>query len=315
MTSTAVASRTTVAATPAGAAPAAPATFAPTAAQPTAAGSPDGRAAEFAGRTSARRPRRPRRRADRDPRRPRRRDRGDWHGNGGNGGGRRGGDGPRRRRRGPVRRLAPWIALLVIVVPLADRRPPHLGPLPGQGPPGRLHRGRTKPTVTVQVTAADGPPNSSPRRAERRRIASTRAFVLAAESSTNPTPASSPAPSPQQSHAGHPRLGGPDEPEEPRRRWSPSPRASGPPRYRDHGRETKIPEKDFQPAPTIPRSSACRPTRRAKGFPDSAVEGFLFPPPTRSRRTRPRFRSCRRWSPGRRRGKTTAHRRRPVRST
>ena len=79
----------------------------------------DGRAAEFAGPDQRVRGDRGRARADdRDPRA--RRDRDDRDGNGGAGGNDGyGGDGPRRRRRGPVRRLAPWIALLVIVVPLA----------------------------------------------------------------------------------------------------------------------------------------------------------------------------------------------------
>ena len=90
----------------------------------------DPRSAEFAQQDL--RTRGDRRRArddDRDPRdprsqagpaRPARRGRDDWDGNYGNGG--TGGyddGGPPRRRRGPVRRLAPWIALLVIVVPLA----------------------------------------------------------------------------------------------------------------------------------------------------------------------------------------------------
>ena len=154
---------------------------------------PDGRAAEFAEQDlRARGDRRRARDDDRDPRgptRPGRRDRDDWDGNGGDGGpGGYGGDGPRRRRRSPIRRLAPWIALLVIVVPLAligfhiwdiYQAKVHPADYTGSG---------TKPTVIVQVTAADGTAEQlAPTLLKDGVVASTRAFVLAAENSSNPT--------------------------------------------------------------------------------------------------------------------------------
>ena len=155
----------------------------------------DARSAEFAQQDLRTRGDRGRARDDdRDPRgpagpvRPARRDRDDWGGNGGDGPGGYDDDGPRRRRRGPIRRLAPWIALLVIVVPLAIggfyiwhlyQAKVHPADYAGSG---------TKPTVIVQVTSADGTAEQlAPTLLKDGVVASTRAFVLAAENSANPT--------------------------------------------------------------------------------------------------------------------------------
>ena len=149
--------------------------------RPDARQAADGRAAEFAAQDV-----RGRRRArDDDPRgpgRPAGRDRDDWDGSGGYGG-----DGPRRRRRGPVRRLAPWVAVLVIVVPLAigilhvwDIYQAKVHPADYTGP------GIT-PTVTVQVTSGESAEQLAPTMLKDGVVESTRAFVLAAENSAHPT--------------------------------------------------------------------------------------------------------------------------------
>jgi UPF0755 protein len=147
----------------------------------------DPRAADFAGQDQrVRGDRRRPRPDDRDPRGPGRRD--DWDGNGGAGGnGGYDGDGPRKRRRGPVRRLAPWIALLVIVVPVA------LGLLhvwdiyQAKVHPADYTGAGAKPTVTVQVTSGETAGQLAPTMLKDGVVASTRAFVLAAENSSNPT--------------------------------------------------------------------------------------------------------------------------------
>jgi uncharacterized YceG family protein len=109
-------------------------------------------------------------------------------------GGRRGRGGPdgdwddpgeRRPRRGPIRRLAPWVALLVILAPLVGggyyvysryesryHPPDYAGP--GFGPP-----------VTVQVKTGDSASSIGPELASLGVIESPRALVLAAEHSTN----------------------------------------------------------------------------------------------------------------------------------
>jgi peptidoglycan lytic transglycosylase G len=92
-------------------------------------------------------------------------------------------DGGRRRRRGPVRRLAPWIALLVILIPLV------VGGLyvyhlyqnkvhpPDYSGPG------TAPTVTVQVKNGDTATSLAPRLVSLGVVASSRSFIMAAENS------------------------------------------------------------------------------------------------------------------------------------
>ena len=154
---------------------------------------PDGRSAEFAEQDlRARGDRRRARDDDRDPRgpgRPARRARDDWDGNGGDGGpGGYGGDGPRRRRRSPIRRLAPWIALLVIVVPLAIGGLHIWDIYQAKVHPADYTGSGTKPTVIVQVTTADGTAEQlAPTLLKDGVVESTRAFVLAAENSANPT--------------------------------------------------------------------------------------------------------------------------------
>jgi len=138
----------------------------------------DGRAAEF-----ARPDQRARRRADddRDQRGPARRARDDWDGNGGAGGnGGYGGDGPRRRRRGPVRRLAPWIALLVIVLPLAWGAFHVYGIYQARVHPADYTGAGTAPTVTVQVPSGASADTLAPALLKDGVIASTRAFTIVA---------------------------------------------------------------------------------------------------------------------------------------
>jgi uncharacterized YceG family protein len=158
----------------------------------------DPRSAEFAQQDL--RTRGDRRRArddDRDPRgqagptRPARRDRDDWdgaYGNGGNGGPGGYDDGrPPRRRRGPVRRLAPWIALLVIVVPLAWGALHVYGIYQGRVHPADYTGAGTAPTVTVQVPNDASAVTLAPTLLKDGVIASTRAFVNAANATTTTT--------------------------------------------------------------------------------------------------------------------------------
>jgi uncharacterized YceG family protein len=139
---------------------------------------PDGRAVEFAGQDQRVRGRGGN--DDRDPRAPRpaRRDRDDWDGTGGAGGtGGYGGDGPRRRRRSPIRRLAPWIALLVIVVPLAVGGLHIWDIYQAKVHPADYTGAGTTPTVTVQVPSGATPDSLAPTLLQDGVIASTRAFT------------------------------------------------------------------------------------------------------------------------------------------
>ena len=92
-------------------------------------------------------------------------------------------DGGRRRRRGPVRRLAPWIALLVILTPLV------IGGLyvyhlyENKVHPADFSGAGTAPTVTVQVKNGDTATSLAPRLVSLGVVASSRAFILAAEDS------------------------------------------------------------------------------------------------------------------------------------
>jgi len=108
-------------------------------------------------------------------------------GRGGRGDGRGWDDGGRRRRRGPVRRLAPWIALLVILTPLVIgglyvyhlyENKVHPADYSGPG---------VGPTLTVQVKNGDTAFTLGPRLQALGVIASARAFELAAEASSNST--------------------------------------------------------------------------------------------------------------------------------
>jgi uncharacterized YceG family protein len=93
-----------------------------------------------------------------------------------------------RRKRSRARRLAPWIALLVLVV--------FLGVVGGGGlyayryiqakdhPPDYVGSG-TGPKVMVQVMSGDTPTSLAPRLVADGVVKSTRAFILAAEASSN----------------------------------------------------------------------------------------------------------------------------------
>jgi UPF0755 protein len=153
---------------------------------------PDGRAPEFQGqdprgRGDGRRPRDD----DRDPRGPGRR-----NGNGmGNGNGRddeldreawsqyRG----EKRRRSPIRRLAPWIALLVIVVPLAYGGWHVWGIYQAKAHPADYVGAGTTPKVTVQVTSGETADQLAPALVTSGVVESSRAFVIAVENSSDPT--------------------------------------------------------------------------------------------------------------------------------
>ena len=126
--------------------------------------------------------------ADDRPGRRGRRGRDDRRGGGG-GGGRGGGwddDGAPRKRRGTVRRLAPWIALVVILTPILigglyvyhlyeNKYHPADYAGPGTG------------SVTVQVNSGDTAFSLGPRLQTLGVVASARAFELAAESGTTTT--------------------------------------------------------------------------------------------------------------------------------
>jgi UPF0755 protein len=245
---------------------------------------PGGRAAEFAGQDQRPRGDRRVRDDDRDPRGARAPGRGgardDWDGNGGNGGaGGYGGDGPRRRRRSPIRRLAPWIALMVIVVPLAIGGLHIWDIYQAKVHPADYTGAGTTPTVTVQVASDATAEQLAPTLLKDGVIASTRAFVLAAESSSHPTglePGYFILKSHMQSSLAWAFLTNPKNmlqtvvtvPEGKRVSQVISILSV----------KTGIPQKDFQqvidhPAPLGLPSYA----KGVKGFPDSAVEGFLFP--------------------------------------
>ena len=80
-------------------------------------------------------------------------------------------------------------------------------------------------------------------------------------------------------HAGQPRLGGPDQPEEHAADGGHDPRGqTGLPGHLDPVGEDRIPLKDFQQIIDHPAQLGLPSYAKGiKGFPDSAVEGFLFP--------------------------------------
>jgi uncharacterized YceG family protein len=93
--------------------------------------------------------------------------------------------GRRPPRRGVVRRLAPWVALLVIVTPLL------IGGLyiyhlyENKYHPADYSGAGAAPAVTVQVNSGDTAFSLGPRLVQLGVVASSRAFELAAEHSTN----------------------------------------------------------------------------------------------------------------------------------
>jgi len=91
----------------------------------------------------------------------------------------------RRPRRGVVRRLAPWVALLVIVAPLLVGGLYVYNIWKNKYHPADYSGAGTAPTVTVQVNSGDTATSLGPRLAQVGVIASSRAFVLAAERSSN----------------------------------------------------------------------------------------------------------------------------------
>jgi len=94
---------------------------------------------------------------------------------------------PRHRRRSPIRRLAPWIALLVIVVPLAIGGWHIYGIWRAKAHPADYVGAGTAPTVTVQVLSGETADQLAPTLFADGVVASTRAFVIAAENSSDPT--------------------------------------------------------------------------------------------------------------------------------
>lgn len=111
----------------------------------------------------------------------------DGGGRGGRGG--RGGDwdgrDARRPRRGPVRRLAPWIALLAIVGLLGSGGYYAYSRYQSKYHPADYAGPGSGPTVTVQVKAGDSASSLGPELASLGVIASARSLVLAAESNAN----------------------------------------------------------------------------------------------------------------------------------
>lgn len=89
-----------------------------------------------------------------------------------------------RRKRGVVRRLAPWVALLVILTPLL------IGGLyvyhiyENKYHPADYAGAGTSPTVTVEVNSGDTAFSLGPRLVQLGVVASSRAFELAAEHAT-----------------------------------------------------------------------------------------------------------------------------------
>jgi UPF0755 protein len=90
-----------------------------------------------------------------------------------------------KRKRGPVRRLAPWIALVVVLVPavIAALYVYHLYQAKYH-PPDYAGPG-SSPSVTVQVAKGATPSGLAPELVSSGVVESDRAFILAAEHSTN----------------------------------------------------------------------------------------------------------------------------------
>ena len=227
--------------------------------------------------------------------RPARRDRDDWDGNGGDGGaGGYGGDGPRRRRRGPIRRLAPWIALLVIVVPLAIGGLHVWDIYQAKVHPADYTGAGTAPTVTVQVTSGDDRRAARPDAAARRRDRE-HPRVRARGREQQPTrrglePGYFVLNSHMQASLAWADLTNPKNMVQTVVTIPEGKRASQV--IAIVAKETKIPLKDFQTVLDHPSELGL------PSYANGKVEGYLFPATYAIPRTRPRCRSCRRWSPG-----------------
>jgi UPF0755 protein len=92
---------------------------------------------------------------------------------------------PRRPRRGPVRRLAPWVALLVILIPLVVGLTYVYHLYESRYHPADYSGAGAGPTVTVQVNSGDTAFSLGPRLVQLGVVASSRAFENAAKASTN----------------------------------------------------------------------------------------------------------------------------------
>ena len=126
--------------------------------------------------------------------RPRRGRRGRDDGPGGGGGGGGGDwddDGGSGRRRSTIRRLAPWIALLVILTPLLIGGLYIYNIYENKYHPAD-YSGAGTGSVTVQVNSGDSASSLGPRLQSLGVVASARAFVLAAEHTTSTTSTGAP---------------------------------------------------------------------------------------------------------------------------
>jgi UPF0755 protein len=92
---------------------------------------------------------------------------------------------PRKRRRGPVRRLAPWVALLVILAPLVAGGLYAYRYVQNKEHPADYAGAGAGPRVLVQVKSGDTATSLAPVLLADGVIKSTRAFVLAAEHSNS----------------------------------------------------------------------------------------------------------------------------------
>ncbi|HEX6449600.1 MAG TPA: endolytic transglycosylase MltG [Trebonia sp.] len=90
-----------------------------------------------------------------------------------------------KRKRGPVRRLAPWIALVVILAPIIGGGLYAYNLYMNKYHPADYSGPGTGPAVTVQVKQGDTASSLAPELAQLGVVKSSRAFVLAAEHSTN----------------------------------------------------------------------------------------------------------------------------------
>lgn len=93
---------------------------------------------------------------------------------------------PPRRRRGPLRRLAPWIALLIIFTPLVAGGLYVYGKYEAKYHPADYAGPGTGPAVTVQVVSGQTASGLAPALVQLGVVASSRAFTNAAEASANP---------------------------------------------------------------------------------------------------------------------------------